>query len=214
MFDHVCLLSKSSAADLTDEGFLSGVDLQVLLEVESFRIDKKTTDWTAFVVRPVIIHVDVEVVQARQDCVTLDTVHRPQVVLDLVLVLAHGGVVVVVPAGLRLSRRQGGLGDHGGLGEVVQGQLGVLPLLLLGTEPGRQDGGHLRLLLLDEPAEREWQTEVREGCRVVESGVEGLELHGVSRLRPFALLGQVFSPAGNDGVSQLLRHHSSLLTIC
>ena len=163
---------------------------------------------------PVIIHVDVEVVQARQDCVTLDTVHRPQVVLDLVLVLAHGGVVVVVPAGLRLSRRQGGLGDHGGLGEVVQGQLGVLPLLLLGTEPGRQDGGHLRLLLLDKPAEREWQTEVREGCRVVESGVEGLELHGVSRLRPFALLGQVFSPAGNDGVSQLLRHHSSLLTIC
>ena len=48
----MCLLSKSSAADLTDEGFLSGVDLQVLLEVESFRIDKKTTDWTAFVVRP------------------------------------------------------------------------------------------------------------------------------------------------------------------
>lgn len=82
---HMRLLSKSSAADLTHEGFLSGVDLQMLLEVESFRIDKKTTDWTALVVRPeqkqylssdtdrggrvasglpVIIHVDVEVVQA------------------------------------------------------------------------------------------------------------------------------------------------------
>jgi hypothetical protein len=64
MFDHVRLLSKSSAADLTHEGFLSRVDLQMLLEVESFRVDKKTTDWTALVIRPMIIHVNVEVVQA------------------------------------------------------------------------------------------------------------------------------------------------------
>ena len=49
---HVGLLSKSSAADLTHEGFLPRVDLQMLLEVESFRIDKKSTDWTALVIRP------------------------------------------------------------------------------------------------------------------------------------------------------------------
>ena len=49
---HVCLLSESSAADLTYEWLLSCVDLQMLLEVESFRVDKKTTDWAALVIRP------------------------------------------------------------------------------------------------------------------------------------------------------------------
>ena len=130
---------------------------------------------------------------------TLDTVNWPQVVLNLVLVLAHGGVVVVVVvAGLRLGGRQGGLGDHGGLGEVVQGELGVVVLLLLGRQPRRQDGRHLRLLLLDEAAEAEGEAEVREGGRVVEGRVERLELDCVGRLGPLAgaLLSQVLSPAG------------------
>ena len=129
---------------------------------------------------------------------TLDTVHWPQVVLNLILVLTHGGVVVVVVAGLRLGGRQGGLGDHGGLGQVIQGQLGVSVLLvLLGRQPRRQDGRHLRLLLLDEAAEREGEAEVREGCRVVEGGMERLELDGVGRLGRLALLlRQVLSPAG------------------
>ena len=145
---------------------------------------------------PVIIHVDVEVVQAGEDSVTLDAVHWPQVVLDLVLVLAHRGVVVVVP-GLRLGGRQGGLGDHGGLGEVVQGQLGVVVLLLLRREAGGQDGRHLSLLLLDEAAEREGEAEVWEGGRIVEGGVERLELDCVGGLGRLAgLLGQVLSPAG------------------
>ena len=129
---------------------------------------------------------------------TLDTVHWPQVVLNLILVLAHGGVVVVVVAGLRLGGRQGGLGDHGGLGQVVQGQLGVVVLLvLLGRQAGRQDGRHLRLLLLDEAAEAEGEAEVWEGCRVVEGGVEGLELDCVGGLGGLALLlCQVLAPAG------------------
>ena len=129
---------------------------------------------------------------------TLYAVYWPEVVLNLILVLAHSGVVVVVVvAGLRLGGGQGGLGDHGGLGEVVQGELGVVVLLLLGGEAGRQDGRHLRLLLLDEAAEREGEAEVREGCRVVEGGVERLELDGVGRLGRLALLlSQVLSPAG------------------
>ena len=49
-----------------------------------------------------VIHVDVEVVKVGEDCGALDAVQRPQVVLDLVLVLADGGVVV--GAGLRLVR--------------------------------------------------------------------------------------------------------------
>jgi len=61
---HVRLLSEGSAAHLTHEGLLPGVDLEVLLEVEPLGVDKKATDGAAFVIRPVIIHVYVEVVQA------------------------------------------------------------------------------------------------------------------------------------------------------
>ena len=46
------LLAESSVADLADKRLFTGVDLQVLLEVKSFRIYKKTTDWTALVIRP------------------------------------------------------------------------------------------------------------------------------------------------------------------
>ena len=41
---------------------------------------------------PVIVHVDVEVVQTGEHGVALDAVYGPHVVLDLVLVLADRGV--------------------------------------------------------------------------------------------------------------------------
>ena len=46
------LLSKSSVAHLTHERFLSGVDLEMLLEVESLGVDQETTTWTTLVIRP------------------------------------------------------------------------------------------------------------------------------------------------------------------
>ena len=45
-------LSEGSAAHLTHEGLLPGVDLEVLLEVEPLGVDEKAADWTALVVRP------------------------------------------------------------------------------------------------------------------------------------------------------------------
>ena len=145
---------------------------------------------------PMVIHVNVEVVEAGEDGVALDTVHGPEVVLDLVLVLADRGVVVVVARRLGLGGGQGGLGDHGGLGQVVQGELGVLLLLLLGGQSGGEDGGHLRLLLLYEPAEGEGEAEVWEGGRVVEGGVERLELDCVGGLGR-DLLRHLLLAAGN-----------------
>ena len=46
------LLPEGSIADLADEGFLPGVDLEMLLEVEPFRVDQQPTDWAAFIIRP------------------------------------------------------------------------------------------------------------------------------------------------------------------
>ena len=43
---------------------------------------------------PVIIHVDIEIVQTVQSSVAFDAVQWPKVILDLILVLAHRGVVV------------------------------------------------------------------------------------------------------------------------
>ena len=144
---------------------------------------------------PMVIHVNVEVVEAGEDGVALDTVHGPEVVLDLVLVLADSGVVVVARR-LGLGGGQGGLGDHGGLGQVVQGELGVLLLLLLGGQSRGEDGGHLRLLLLYEPTEGEGKAEVWEGGRVVEGGVERLELDCVGWLGR-DLLRHLLLAAGN-----------------
>ena len=48
------LLSKSSVAHLTYERFLSGVDLEMLLEVESLGVDQESTTWTTLVIRPEI----------------------------------------------------------------------------------------------------------------------------------------------------------------
>lgn len=92
MFDHMGLLSKSSVAHLTHEGLFAGVDFKMLLEIKSLRVDQQTTDRAALVVRPVIVHVDVEVVQTGEHGVALDAVYGPHVVLDLVLVLADRGV--------------------------------------------------------------------------------------------------------------------------
>ena len=70
-----------------------------------------------------IVHVDVEVVEAGEDSVALDAIDGPKVVLDLVLVLAHGGIAA---PGLGLGRAEGGLGGHGRLGQVVQGEFVTL----------------------------------------------------------------------------------------
>ena len=48
----MCLLPECSGADLADERFLSGVDLQVLLEVEPLRVDQQAAHRTALVIRP------------------------------------------------------------------------------------------------------------------------------------------------------------------
>ena len=48
------LLSKSSVAHLTHERFLSGVYLEMLLEVESLGVDQESTTWTTLVIRPEI----------------------------------------------------------------------------------------------------------------------------------------------------------------
>ena len=197
---HMGLLSKSSVAHLTHEGLLSGVDFKMLLEIESLGVYQQTTDWAALVVRPeerqevnnhvsmslsldspVIVHVDVEVVQTGQHCVALDAVYGPHVVLDLVLVLAHGGVA---RPRLGLGGAEGRLGGgHRGLGQVVQGELvaamaSVTPGvgLGLGAQPRREDSRHLRLLLLDEAAEAEGEAEVGEHGGIVQGRVQRLEL--------------------------------------
>jgi len=94
MLHHMRLLSKSSVTYLTHEWFFSRVDFQMLFEIESFRINQQSTYWAALVVRPVIIHVDIEIVQTVQSSVAFDAVQWPKVILDLILVLAHRGVVV------------------------------------------------------------------------------------------------------------------------
>ena len=89
MFDHVGLLTEAPVADVALEGLLAGVDFEMLFEVEPLGVDEEAADWTAFVLRPVVVHVDVEVVQAGQDRVALDAVNRPIIVLNLGLILAH-----------------------------------------------------------------------------------------------------------------------------
>ena len=46
------LLTEGSAADLTHKWLLARVDLEVLLEVEPFRVDEKAANRAALVVRP------------------------------------------------------------------------------------------------------------------------------------------------------------------
>ena len=117
-----------------------------------------------------VIHVDVEVVKVGEDCGALDAVQRPQVVLDLVLVLADGGVVV--GAGLRLVRGDRALHWHRRrLRQVLQRQFGLVCLL----KSGNQDGRHL--LLLQEGWEGEGEAEVGEGG--VEEGLGGVQADGV-----------------------------------
>ena len=122
------LLAESSVADLADKRLFTGVDLQVLLEVEPLRVDEEAADRAALVVGPVVVHVHVEVVEVGQHAGALDAVDRPEVVLDLILVLAHrrvcrrlasvaGGVALV--ACRRGNRR---LDSHRCLREVVEGQ--------------------------------------------------------------------------------------------
>ncbi len=50
------LLPEGPGADLTDEGLLPGVDLEVLLEVEPLGVDEEAAHRATLVVRPVHRH--------------------------------------------------------------------------------------------------------------------------------------------------------------
>ena len=113
-----------------------------------------------------IVHVNVEVVQIVKDGATLDTIDGPQVVLDLMLIFAHLSIVgaaavaaVVVVHGETVVGRGAGLVGHrrrngrleceGGLGEMLQRQLGdcsATALVVVNT--WHQDGRHLGLFPL------------------------------------------------------------------
>ena len=89
MLNHVRLLPEAPVADLARERLLAGVDLQVLLEVEPLGVDEQAADGAALVLGPVVVHVNVEVLQIAQEGVAFDAVQGPEVVLDLSLVFAH-----------------------------------------------------------------------------------------------------------------------------
>lgn len=91
---HVGLLSESSAADLADKRLFACMNLQMLFKVEALRVDKQSADRTALVVRPMIVHMYVEIIQVGEYGVAFDAVQRPKVVLNLILILANCGVVV------------------------------------------------------------------------------------------------------------------------
>ena len=90
---HVRLLPERPVADRADERLLARVNLQVLLEVEPLRVDEKAAHRATLVLGPVVVHVQVEVVQVAEEHVTLNAVQRPDVLLDLALVRRHCGVV-------------------------------------------------------------------------------------------------------------------------
>ena len=52
MLYHVCLLAERSITNVTNKRLFSCVDLEMLLEVEPFRVDQQPTDWAAFIIRP------------------------------------------------------------------------------------------------------------------------------------------------------------------
>ena len=87
VIDHVCLLSERSATNLASIWFLAGMDPQVLLEIELLALDEEATDGAVFVIRPMVIHVLVEVFQVSELCLALDAVRGPVVALAIVLVV-------------------------------------------------------------------------------------------------------------------------------
>lgn len=79
---------------MTNKGFLSGMDLQVLFKVKSLGINEKAADRATFVIRPVIIHVNVEVIEVAKVTGAFDAVQGPHVILDLIFVVTDGAVIV------------------------------------------------------------------------------------------------------------------------
>ena len=57
MLYHVCLLTEWTVANVTNKWLLSGVDFQMLLEIEPLAIDEKSANRTAFIFRPMVVHV-------------------------------------------------------------------------------------------------------------------------------------------------------------
>ena len=98
MFDHVCFLSEGSVTYIASEGLLSRVDFQVLLKIEAFWVDQETTDRTTLVIRPMVIHVKVEVVQIAQETVAFNAIYRPDFVLDLILIIGHRRLIEIARA--------------------------------------------------------------------------------------------------------------------
>lgn len=98
VFDHVGFLPETSVANVAGERLLPSVDLQVLLEVEPLGVDQEAANGAALVIRPMVVHVQVEVVEVAQKAVALDAVQRPKVVFDLAFIIGHGRVVHGRPA--------------------------------------------------------------------------------------------------------------------
>ena len=104
MLNHVCLLPEGPVADGANERLFAGVDLQVLLEVETLRVDEEATDGTTLVLRPVVVHVEVEVIQVAEQHVALDAVQGPNLFLDLVFVSRDH--CVLLPGDILLRRHR------------------------------------------------------------------------------------------------------------
>ena len=108
---------------------------------------------------PVIIHVNVEVIEVAKVTGAFDAVQGPHVILYLIFVIADSAVVV---GGVALDGGHGlVVGGHHGLGEAVQRQLCAF-LGIDGNSSRRQYCRHLSFLLLDQPGEGKWKAEVRE----------------------------------------------------
>ncbi len=103
----------------------------MLLEVEPLAVDEEAADRAALVVGPVVVHVDVEVVEVPDEDVALDAVERPVVAVDLVLVLGdlgRAGVplrVAALAAGRRGGDRVAGGVAGGGVAGAEGGTLAV-----------------------------------------------------------------------------------------
>ena len=97
VFDHMSFLSKTPVTNVASEGFFARVNLQMLLEIEPFGIDEESANGATLVIRPVIIHVQIEVIKVVQLNVALDAINRPHIVLDLVLIIRHRCLIGRVP---------------------------------------------------------------------------------------------------------------------
>lgn len=67
----------------------------MLLEIEPFGIDQQSAHRATLVIRPMIIHMQIEIVQIAQKRIAFDAIQGPNVILDLVLIVSHWSLVSV-----------------------------------------------------------------------------------------------------------------------